>query len=1176
MFWRFGVAPVSTLTTLLEKPDITVEDVLNEPDLLQECKSNNHKLVAYLQQPEVLQRLLDYVIGAVEVEDVSDSANQEKIAFKYPYFASEVLSSEIPEISLVLFQNAQALLAPFWDNFLSTPSDAFERPIPLHAHPLTSATYVKSEAGNAGDENEEKKPEEKSTGETVKYSGRSHGPGHTVLAGYWSKVNMALLEKHPQEMLAFVQTLPTAVEGLVSHFETSSVVDLLFRLIQTEDSVPDAGIIQWFADNDLITRIVSLLSPHVSTEQHKAAAEFLKAIISLSAPSPSALNQITMQETFGGPGEMLMGAGGVNNLLVRELASEETVNKMTYFMLDFKPTFKPFASGSGSEGAASRKASMRGALDSSLPALRESLSSDESAVEEEDDDDDEEWQVRLSFKNRRMSLAQGINGGRSPAHRDSTATVRPSDLRRDSIVRQGPSQAAITSSFTNCAGVFIELIRKNNSDYFEQHLFHTLRNYLLLRQQEVSGKRQQERLAQKKAEGESDKPDLTLEDLPFEDDDDVEGMEEAMAEVAEKMGIVHLGPLLHILSSRIPDLQEMMKSPKLAVPFVSTTLGQIEPLTQTRYCIAELYAEMLHCSNMVLLNREPNVGPQYSPTGTLLGGIEGLQRLARALQGDDGGPLFDSNESNSNAAQPSMSQPELHVECEDDDAPPPTAPTTSVSSDRLAAPQPGSTSGHSSETESSDSEADQATDDEDAKSIASALSSMSLADLTAQFASRPPSVDDDHLYATAGDYLKKQFYDFQVVPTLIELFLNHPWNNFLHNVVYDIVQQLFNGDMDAGINKKLTIATFEQAGLIDAILEGSRRNQESSSQLRHIRLAFMGHLNLIAEEVIKLLEKYPAAVGEKVKNCFPQPYWDTFVNDELRVSRVKEAMPLAGGRPNAHTSNEQSWGKDSDNWYADSEGNNTFARYLSSQMRNESTEDEAQENDILAQLEERTIGSFPGDDPNAEEDEWGPFSDSNQPSDFNFISTGAIARAQTNASSSVQENLTPADWAAEFRRGGMGAIPADDAVDNDSDSDSAGSGRNRDDKDGTDSDDNGADDSPFVDLHKPATLRQRAQTSESLPTARSPEAMEEVIKNQSERWPAAEAGKHVRSLSGGSQDRAQDWALAQLPPDVEPTKDGLLRRKLSDGTSVTAPLDDAELMATESALDISDDEQSNS
>lgn len=74
---------MSSLTTLLEKPDITVEDVLNEPDLLQECKSNNHKLVSYLQQPDVLQRLLDYVIGAVEVEDVEDSANQEKIAFKY-------------------------------------------------------------------------------------------------------------------------------------------------------------------------------------------------------------------------------------------------------------------------------------------------------------------------------------------------------------------------------------------------------------------------------------------------------------------------------------------------------------------------------------------------------------------------------------------------------------------------------------------------------------------------------------------------------------------------------------------------------------------------------------------------------------------------------------------------------------------------------------------------------------------------------------------------------------------------------------------------------------------------------------------------------------------------------------------------------------------------------------
>lgn len=1070
----------------------------------------------------------------------------------------------------MLFQNATTLLAPFWEKFLSTPPEAFDQPVPLHAHPLTSSTFSKSEDTHTTSDKDEAESEQNSSKQKVVYSGRTHGPGHTVLAGYWSKVNMALLEKHPQEMLVFVKTLPTAVEGLVAQFETPSIVDLLFRLIQTEDSVPDAGIIQWFADNELITRIVSLLSPHVSSELHKAASEFFKAIISLCAPSPSSLNQITMQDKFGGPGEMLMGAGGVNNLLVRELASEENVNRMTSFMLDFKPAFRSVSSFS-SEVPMDRKASMRGMNDTSLPALREHMSSDESAVEEDDDDeeDDEQWQLRLDVKNRRMSMAQNMMMGHGK-HRDSAATVRPSDLRRESVLKQGPSQAAITSSFINCAGVFIELIRKNNSDYFEQHLFHTLRNYLLLRQQEVSGQRHQERLTQKASEDWSEKPDLTLEDLPFEDDDDVEGMEEAMAEVAEKMGIVHLGPLIQVLSSRIPDLQEMMKNPKLTVPFVSTTLGQIEPLTQTRYCIAELYAEMLHCSNMILLNRESNVGPQYSSTGTLLGGIEGLQLLARTLQGDDSDPLFDPNEQSERPIEAEETKPTLTVEEEEDE--PQKEPSTTNSSNLLTVPSSGSISSQSSD-DSSGSDADNANDDEDAKSIASALSSMSLADLTAQFSSKPPSLSEDHINATVGDLLKKQFFDYQVIPTLVELFLNHPWNNFLHNVVYDIVQQLFNGDMDAGINKRLTISAFNQAGLVDAILEGSRRNKESSNQLRHIRLGYMGHLNLIAEEVIKLVEKYPSDVGEKISSCFHQPDWDTFVNEELRVSRAKESMPLAGGRPNGSMGDEQNWSKESDIWYADSEGNNTFARYLSSQMRNESTEDEeAEENDILAHIDERNLESYHGQGQD-EDSEWGPFADSNDPSNFNFISTGAIARAEDKAASTVQENLTPADWAAEFRRGGVAAMPSEDSVDNDSDSDSAGSGLNRDEKDSTDSDDNGGDDSPFVDLHKPATLRQRAQTTEALPTARRPEALEEVTKNQTERWPAAEAARHVRTSSAGGEDKAQELAAAQLPSDVEQTKDGLLRRTLSDGTTVTVPLDDAELVESESALDLSDDER---
>lgn len=44
MFWRFGFSS-STLDTLLEKEDVSLEEVLEEEDLIQEAKSMNPKLI---------------------------------------------------------------------------------------------------------------------------------------------------------------------------------------------------------------------------------------------------------------------------------------------------------------------------------------------------------------------------------------------------------------------------------------------------------------------------------------------------------------------------------------------------------------------------------------------------------------------------------------------------------------------------------------------------------------------------------------------------------------------------------------------------------------------------------------------------------------------------------------------------------------------------------------------------------------------------------------------------------------------------------------------------------------------------------------------------------------------------------------------------------------------------
>lgn len=66
---RFGFHNASTIDSLLDKEDVSLEAILDEDDLLQECKGQNTRLVSYFQRIDVLQRLLGYVTGQIEGED---------------------------------------------------------------------------------------------------------------------------------------------------------------------------------------------------------------------------------------------------------------------------------------------------------------------------------------------------------------------------------------------------------------------------------------------------------------------------------------------------------------------------------------------------------------------------------------------------------------------------------------------------------------------------------------------------------------------------------------------------------------------------------------------------------------------------------------------------------------------------------------------------------------------------------------------------------------------------------------------------------------------------------------------------------------------------------------------------------------------------------------------------
>lgn len=225
MFWRFGgYANLSSLDSILDKPDVTLEEVLDENDTIAELKSQNAKLIDFLREEAVLQKLLHFVIrpfasSPKPTDDEPQSATtersisggflvkaigkgrsksrgheenehdkQEKQKRKYAYVSSEILSSDVWSISESLLDNMEQL-QPFWD-------------------------YLKLDV-----------------------------PLDNLQASYFTKVNEALIEKQPARMIAFLRSLDNAIPNMMKHVDCPMIMDLLLKFISLEKDPAGQGIV---------------------------------------------------------------------------------------------------------------------------------------------------------------------------------------------------------------------------------------------------------------------------------------------------------------------------------------------------------------------------------------------------------------------------------------------------------------------------------------------------------------------------------------------------------------------------------------------------------------------------------------------------------------------------------------------------------------------------------------------------------------------------------------------------------------------------------------------------------------------------------------------------------------------------------------------------------------------
>ncbi|KAJ8032086.1 Serine/threonine-protein phosphatase 6 regulatory subunit 3 [Holothuria leucospilota] len=247
MFWKFDMRPTSHIDALLEKEDVTLAEILEEDDVLQECKAQNKKLIEFLSKETVVEELVD-LITQEPPTDLDDS-----IQYKHPNMACELLTADVSAITDKL-ADTENIFNKLW-NFLDC------------------------------------KP-----------------PLNPLLASFFSKTVGSLLARRPELVIDHIKKQEDCLGIFFKHLETSAIMDLILRLITCIDSQElRTPFLEWLNDQKFIQRLVDLIDPEQSEEVHSNAAQTLCDIIRLTREHMSQLQEcaeidpllstIEMQET---------------------------------------------------------------------------------------------------------------------------------------------------------------------------------------------------------------------------------------------------------------------------------------------------------------------------------------------------------------------------------------------------------------------------------------------------------------------------------------------------------------------------------------------------------------------------------------------------------------------------------------------------------------------------------------------------------------------------------------------------------------------------------------------------------------------------------------------------------------------------------------------------------------
>lgn len=220
-FWRMtGLVAASPVDIILDKGNYTLEELLDEEEIIHEYRARNNRLITYLRNRAQVEQLLRYT-----VEEAPEGAEEKQI-FKFPFIACELFICEVDVILNTLVEDGELMNMLF--SFLK----------PDHPH-------------------------------------------NTLLAGNFGKIVMSLMLQKTAAVMGYIQNHQEIVRQLVDLIGITSIMEVLIRLIGADENiyVNHVDEMEWLKDTEVLEMIVDKFSSSDSPEVHANAAEVLCATI---------------------------------------------------------------------------------------------------------------------------------------------------------------------------------------------------------------------------------------------------------------------------------------------------------------------------------------------------------------------------------------------------------------------------------------------------------------------------------------------------------------------------------------------------------------------------------------------------------------------------------------------------------------------------------------------------------------------------------------------------------------------------------------------------------------------------------------------------------------------------------------------------------------------------------